>query len=123
MAARKNLLTALALPAVVVVAVLAGSALFIVDEREKALVLRLGRVVDVQETPGLNFKLPFIDNVVKYDGRILGPLTSPLEVTLLDDRRLRSTHSPAGASPIRCGSARRSACRASRPPKCAWSRS
>ncbi len=36
--------------AVVVVAVLAGSALFIVDEREKALVLRLGRVVDVQET-------------------------------------------------------------------------
>lgn len=88
MAARKNLLTALALPAVVVVAVLAGSALFIVDEREKALVLRLGRVVDVQETPGLNFKLPFIDNVVKYDGRILGLPTSPLEVTPLDDRRL-----------------------------------
>ncbi|WP_081995268.1 protease modulator HflC [Paracoccus sp. PAMC 22219] len=88
MAARKNLLTALALPALVVVAVLAGSALFIVDEREKALVLRLGRVVDVQETPGLNFKLPFIDNVVKYDGRILGLPTSPLEVTPLDDRRL-----------------------------------
>ena len=88
MAARKNLLTALALPAVVVVAVLAGSALFIVDEREKALVLRLGRVVDVQETPGLNFKLPFIDNVVKYDGRILGLPTSPLEVTPLDDSRL-----------------------------------
>ncbi|WP_347917038.1 protease modulator HflC [Paracoccus marcusii] len=88
MAARKNLLTALALPAVVVVAVLAGSALFIVDEREKALVLRLGRVVDVQETPGLNFKLPFIDNVVKYDARILGLPTSPLEVTPLDDRRL-----------------------------------
>ncbi|WP_405405404.1 protease modulator HflC [Paracoccus sp. Ld10] len=78
----------MALPALVVVAVLAGSALFIVDEREKALVLRLGRVVDVQEQPGLNFKLPFIDNVVKYDGRILGLPTSPLEVTPLDDRRL-----------------------------------
>ncbi len=88
MAARTNILTALALPALVVVAVVAGSSLFIVDEREKALVLRIGRVVNVQETPGLNFKLPFIDNVVKYDGRILGLPTSPLEVTPLDDRRL-----------------------------------
>lgn len=88
MAARKNILTALAVPTLFVVAVVAGSSLFIVDEREKALVLRLGRVVDVQETPGLNFKLPFLDNVVKYDGRILGLPTSPLEVTPLDDRRL-----------------------------------
>ena len=88
MAARKNILTALALPALVVVGVVAASSLFIVDEREKALVLRIGRVVNVQETPGLNFKLPFIDNVVKYDGRILGLPTSPLEVTPLDDRRL-----------------------------------
>ncbi|MFN3527438.1 MAG: SPFH domain-containing protein, partial [Paracoccus sp. (in: a-proteobacteria)] len=86
--ARRIKLTALALPVVFVAAVLAGSAIYIVDEREKALVLRLGRVVDVQEAPGLNFKLPFVDNVVKYDGRILGLPTSPLEVTPLDDRRL-----------------------------------
>ncbi|RJL06989.1 protease modulator HflC [Paracoccus aestuarii] len=88
MAGRKTLLGTLAIPAVVAVAVVVASSLFIVDEREKALVLRLGRVVDVQETPGLNFKLPFVDNVVKYDGRILGLPTSPLEVTPLDDRRL-----------------------------------
>ena len=88
MASTKKALSVLALPALVVVAVVAASSLFIVDEREKALVLRLGRVVDVQETPGLGFKLPFIDNVVKYDGRILGLPTSPLEVTPLDDRRL-----------------------------------
>ncbi|MDN5569129.1 MAG: protease modulator HflC [Paracoccus sp. (in: a-proteobacteria)] len=88
MASPKKALSVLAIPALVVVAVVAASSLFIVDEREKALVLRLGRVVDVQETPGLGFKLPFIDNVVKYDGRILGLPTSPLEVTPLDDRRL-----------------------------------
>lgn len=88
MASAKKALSVLAIPALVVVAVVAASSLFIVDEREKALVLRLGRVVDVQETPGLGFKLPFIDNVVKYDGRILGLPTSPLEVTPLDDRRL-----------------------------------
>lgn len=88
MAARRQTLTALAIPALIAIVVLVASALFIVDEREKALVLRLGRVVDVQETPGLGFKLPLVDNVVKYDGRILGLPTSPLEVTPLDDRRL-----------------------------------
>ncbi|MDM7458538.1 MAG: protease modulator HflC [Paracoccus sp. (in: a-proteobacteria)] len=86
--ARRVKLTAIALPLVFVAAVVAGASIFIVDEREKALVLRLGRVVDVQETPGLNFRIPFLDNVVKYDGRILGLPTSPLEVTPLDDRRL-----------------------------------
>lgn len=88
MARRKLALSALALPALVVVGVLAMSAIFIVDEREKALVLRLGRVVAVQEEPGLGVKVPFLDNVVKYDDRILGLPTTPLEVTPLDDRRL-----------------------------------
>ncbi len=64
------------------------SSIFIVDEREKALVMRFGRVVNVQEAPGLAFKLPFIDEVVKYDDRILSLEVGPLEVTPLDDRRL-----------------------------------
>jgi len=68
--------------------VLVMSSVFIVDEREKALVLRFGRVTNVQEAPGLAFKLPFIENVVKYDDRILSLDTSPLEVTPADDRRL-----------------------------------
>lgn len=86
--ARRISLTTIALPAVFVAAAVAASSLYIVDEREKALVLRLGRVVDVQEAPGLNFRIPFLDNVVKLDARILGLPTSPLEVTPLDDRRL-----------------------------------
>lgn len=88
MANRRLTLSAILIPALVVVGVVATSSLFIVDEREKALVLRLGRVVDVKETPGLGVKVPFLDNVVKYDDRILGLPTSPLEVTPLDDRRL-----------------------------------
>ncbi|MDO5501433.1 MAG: protease modulator HflC [Propionibacteriaceae bacterium] len=81
-------MTALALPALFVVGIVAMASIFIVDEREKALVLRLGRVVNVQEEPGLGFKVPFLDDVVKYDSRILGLPTNPLEVTPLDDRRL-----------------------------------
>ena len=67
---------------------IAYSSVFVVDERQKALVLQFGQVSDVKEDPGLAFKLPFIQQVVRYDDRILSLDTMPLEVTPLDDRRL-----------------------------------
>ena len=78
----------LILPVIVVAVALALSSVFIVDEREKALVLQFGQVKAVKEDPGLGFKIPLIQEVVRYDGRILGLPTQPLEVTPLDDRRL-----------------------------------
>lgn len=80
--------TTFVLPVIVVAVVVALSALFIVDEREKALVLQFGRVIDVKEEPGLAFKIPLIQEVVRYDSRILSIDVQPLEVTPLDDRRL-----------------------------------
>ncbi|MEO9779335.1 MAG: protease modulator HflC [Sedimentitalea sp.] len=80
--------TTFLLPILVLVVVGALSAVFIVDERERALVLQFGRVIDVKEDPGLAFKIPVIQEVVTYDDRILGREVGPLEVTPLDDRRL-----------------------------------
>lgn len=74
--------------ALVLAAFVAMSAIFTVDEREKAMVLQFGQVVAVKEDPGLAFKIPFIQNVVYYDSRIQGLDTQSLEVTPLDDRRL-----------------------------------
>jgi membrane protease subunit HflC len=79
---------ALLLPAAVIVIAAALSSIFIVDEREKALVLQFGQIKAVREDPGLYFKLPIIQEVVTYDDRILGLDVDPLEVTPLDDRRL-----------------------------------
>ena len=76
------------IPALVVILILALSSVFIVDERNKALVLQFGRVVAIKEDPGLSFKVPFIQNVVYYEDRILSSVIDPLEVTPLDDRRL-----------------------------------
>ena len=76
------------LPVLVVALVTAFSALFIVDERENVLVLQFGQVKQEITEPGLGFKIPFIQEVVRYDARILGLQTQPLEVTPLDDRRL-----------------------------------
>jgi len=72
----------------IVIAFLAASSIYIVDEREKALVLQFGQVKAVKEEPGMAFKIPFIQEVVRYDDRILSLDTQPLEVTPLDDRRL-----------------------------------
>jgi membrane protease subunit HflC len=67
---------------------IAYSSIFVVDERQKALVLQFGQIKAVKENPGLAFKIPFIQEVVRYDDRILSLDTMPLEVTPLDDRRL-----------------------------------
>ena len=64
------------------------SSIFIVDEREKALVLQFGQIKQVAEEPGLGFKLPVIQEVVRYDDRILSLDSDTIEVTPSDDRRL-----------------------------------
>lgn len=78
----------LLIPALVIAVAIGLSALFIVDERENVLVLQFGQVKQVRTEPGLGVRIPFIQEVVRYDSRILGLQSQPLEVTPLDDRRL-----------------------------------
>ncbi len=75
---------------VLLIAIVGGLYLsvYIVDERQKAMKLRFGRVTAVKEDPGLYFKIPFVEEVALYDDRILSRDVQPLEVTPLDDRRL-----------------------------------
>ena len=73
---------------VIVVLWIGLMSIFIVDEREKALVLRFGRVVQVQEEPGLAFKMPFVDEVVRYSDLILSRDLDPISVTPEDQRIL-----------------------------------
>ena len=61
-------LTAVAL---VVVLIIASLTLFTVDQRQNAIVFRLGEPVQVITKPGLFFKLPLVDNVRFFDVRIL----------------------------------------------------
>jgi modulator of FtsH protease HflC len=55
----------------VLVLVLAALSLFVVDQRQNAIVFRLGEVVNVKKEPGLYAKLPLFDNVRYFDTRIL----------------------------------------------------
>jgi len=54
-----------------VVLVLGTFSVFTVNEREKAILLRLGEIEKTDFAPGIHFKFPFINNVRKFDGRVL----------------------------------------------------
>ena len=60
-----------ALAGVLIALILASLSLFIVDQRQNAIVFRLGEVVDIKKSPGLYFKVPLLDNVRFFDVRIL----------------------------------------------------
>ena len=57
--------------AIVVALVVASLSLFTVDQRQNAIVFRLGEIVSVKTLPGLYFKVPLVDNVRYFDARIL----------------------------------------------------
>ena len=69
--------------------VLAGlglASLFTVSETEYAIRFQLGRIVNADYTPGLNVKLPFVNNVRKFDNRILTLDTSPEPMLTLEQK-------------------------------------
>ncbi|MGB0721015.1 MAG: protease modulator HflC [Gammaproteobacteria bacterium] len=55
----------------IVVAILLGNSLFVVNEREKAILFKFGEIVRTDFEPGLHFKAPFVNNVRKFDSRVL----------------------------------------------------
>lgn len=67
---KKLVTTAVVLLIIVVVFVLLGP-LYIIEQGEQAVVTRFGKIVSTVTEPGLKFKMPVIDNVVKYSKKIL----------------------------------------------------
>ena len=62
---------------------------FIVHQNDQALVLRFGNPKQVIQTPGLHWKVPFVDTVDFFDKRILDLDTSEQEVSASDQQRLK----------------------------------
>jgi modulator of FtsH protease HflC len=76
------------LVALVALLFLVISSAFIVGQTQHALVLRFGGINEVISEPGLNFKAPFIDNVLYFDKRILDLDLPAQEVIASDQKRL-----------------------------------
>jgi modulator of FtsH protease HflC len=72
----------------VVIGIVAMNALFIVDQTEQALVLQFGQPRRVIRDPGLWAKRPFLEDVRRYDNRLLDFEPPPEEVIVSDQKRL-----------------------------------
>jgi membrane protease subunit HflC len=72
-----------------VIVILVGLSLtmFTVDERQSALVRRLGEIVSVKDKPGLYFKLPLVDEVRYFDTRILTIDTDDPDLFLTSEKK------------------------------------
>ena len=85
---RKINMKKIILPVIGAIAVVAFFSIFIVKEVNQAIVLQFGDPKRIITKPGLNFKLPFIQNVVFLDKRILNLDAPPEEVIASDQKRL-----------------------------------
>ena len=73
--------------AAVVALIVASLSMFIVDQRQNAIVFRLGEVVTIKKDPGLYFKVPLLDNVRYFDTRILTIDTAEPERFLTSEKK------------------------------------
>jgi modulator of FtsH protease HflC len=83
MISSRNILLALVAAALLIL----WSAIFIVDERQKALVMRFGEVQRIVEKPGLYFKWPYADEVVNIEDRVFMWSSDDKAVQVSDKQR------------------------------------
>ena len=76
------------IPAIILIGVVIFQSLFVVQEISQAIVLQFGDPKKIVTKAGLNYKLPFIQNVVYLDKRILNLDNDPEEVIAADQKRL-----------------------------------
>jgi len=67
--------------------IIASLSLFVVDQRQNAIVFRLGEVIDIKKAPGLQVKVPLLDNVRYFDVRILTIDTAEPERFLTSEKK------------------------------------
>ena len=67
----KKTITTIIVIAVIVIGVLVAGPLYVIEEGEQAVIVQMGRLVDVVTEAGLHIKAPFIDEVIRYPKRIM----------------------------------------------------
>ena len=70
-----------------VVLIVGALSLFVVDQRQNAIVFRFGEVISIKKDPGLYFKVPLLDNVRYFDVRILTIDTAEPERFLTSEKK------------------------------------
>jgi len=85
---KKQNLVAIAILGLLILVLLGGSPFFVVDIIHTAIVVQLGKPVRTITEPGLKFKIPFIQDVIQFDKRLLDYDSDPQDVVTKDKKTL-----------------------------------
>lgn len=72
----------------ILVSMIVSGSVFIVNQYEKAVVLRFGKLVETDIAPGLHYKIPVIDKVLRFDGRLMTADMTPESFYTVENKRL-----------------------------------
>ena len=72
----------------VLVLLVVSNSVYIISEKERGLKLQFGEIVEADLKPGLHFKIPFVNTVRKFDGRVQTLDTRPQSFLTLEKKRL-----------------------------------
>ncbi len=86
---RSNFVFLLLIMGAIVISLTLANSIFIVDQRQVALVTQFGEPVSQKSTPGLKFKVPFVQTVTFFDKRIQNLNSEPTEVISSDQKNMR----------------------------------
>ena len=78
----------LSLVLLLVLALIGSSSLYVIQETELGVKLRFGRLIETDIQPGLHYKIPFVDQVRKFDGRVLTLDADPASFFTIEKKRL-----------------------------------
>ena len=67
----KKLISSIVIILIIIIGIFIAGPLFVVNEGEQAVIVQLGRITNVITSAGLHFKIPFIDEVVRYPKKII----------------------------------------------------
>jgi len=68
--------------------ILTSASCYIVDEREQVVVTQFGEIVDIVQSPGLNYKIPFVQQLHVFDDRLLFSDADPRQIYTQDKKNL-----------------------------------
>jgi len=88
----KKLFSGIGLALVVVLLIVGGQTVFIVGEWEQAIIIQLGKFKREITEPGLNWKIPFIQQAITLERRILASDAEPAEYLTMDKKRVVVDH-------------------------------
>jgi len=74
--------------AIISAIILFFNSIFTVDQRQYAMILQFGEPIRIIDKPGVNFKIPLMQNIIFFDNRIIDLSLPEQEVIALDQKRL-----------------------------------